>query len=115
VISYRPATQADVVAFFGELPDETITAVAVLVDDEPACLIGMARDGNSCRVFSDYKPALEPYLAAKNLTLLRALKAAQKQWSETRMPVYTLQERGPEILIRLGFRRIDEGVYLWQP
>jgi hypothetical protein len=112
-MSYRWATQSDIVAFFGELPNETIRAVAVLKDDEPSCIIGMAKDGNAYRAFSDYRQSFEPHL--KSITVMRALKAAQKMWSESRMPVYAVQERGSEILTRLGFRRIDEGVYLWQP
>lgn len=111
MISFRAASGSDVDRFYGERPSETLTAIAILLDGEPVAILGLANDIGCYRLFSDYKPELEPHL--KSMTVLRALKAVQNLCAKAGLPVYALQERDPEILERLGFQRIRDGVYLW--
>lgn len=106
------AEAKDIDAFYGNRPRETMRAIALRLNGECVGLIGLAKEPERDRAFSEYKPALEPYLQRKSMTILRAIKAFQG-WLETSpVPVYAISE-GTGILERVGFRPLDEEIYVW--
>ena len=111
MIAWRFASTADIEQYYGERPRESLRAVAIVVDGEPAAIIGMAIERGRMRAFSEYKPALEPHL--KSMPVLRAIKAAQQMFAQTSMPIVAVREGGSVILERIGFDHVDGDTYLW--
>lgn len=109
-ITHRYATAADVDRYYGEHPEPTTQAIVILLDDEPAGMAGITRERDRAIAFSEYKPALEPYL--KTMPVLRAVKAAQKIIRSTTLPVLVFDSTNPALMERLGFRLIEPGVHL---
>lgn len=85
-------------------------AIVVKLDDEPKGIIGLAREASHFRMFSEYKPELEPYL--KKITTLRAIKAAMAWAAQSRMTVVASCQFSPQLLIRLGFVHWDGDTYV---
>lgn len=114
MITWRPASGADVDRYYGERPHASMRAIAILMDGEPAAIIGLAFDGARGLAFSEYKPQLEPHL--KSMPVLRAIKAAQRMFAASRRPVFAVRESCNGLLERLGFASVpdNEEVYRWQ-
>lgn len=111
MITWSFATAEDVVAYYGEAPAQTMRAIIIRVDGVPAGIIGMAFEEDRMRAFSEYREELAPYL--KSMTVLRAIKAAQRMFASSVKPVVAVRECGSGILERLGFAQVDEELYLW--
>jgi hypothetical protein len=111
MIHHRFATAADIDRYYGERPAETLQAIVILMDEEPVAIIGLAREGDRYRAFSEYRPELEPHL--RTMPVLRAIKAGQKMVNDAPLPVVALADGKPGFLARLGFNEIQPGVYLW--
>lgn len=113
----RYATDDDVVRFYGKRPEYTMRAVIALADDELAGIIGIARAGRYWVLHSEFRPALREHL--RRLTLLRAIKMAQRLVEECRGPVIAVvnpeEPDSRRVLSRLGFTETneDDEVYLW--
>lgn len=112
MISYRFATASDIDTYYGERPARTIRAVVILMDDGPVAIIGMEQLRDRYVAFSEFKPELEPHL--KSMTVLRAIKAAQRMIQEARMPVLVVNTSNPKLIEKLGFIQVEEGVHLCQ-
>jgi hypothetical protein len=110
MISWRYATAADVDRYYGERPEQTIRAIAVLMDDEPVGMLGLEHAGDRFIAFSEFKPELEPLL--KSIPVMRAVKAAQRMFQEAPLPVIVVNTSNPPLLERLGFVEIQKGVHL---
>ena len=110
-LTYRFATATDLQRFYGELPGPTVRAVAVLLNDEPAAIIGLARDAGCEKLFSESKPALDPHL--RRFEVLRAIKLAMTLVESTRCDVYAVREEGTDVLLRLGFEHVEGDIYKW--
>lgn len=110
-LSWSIASSADVDAFYGDRPRETMKAIAIRMDGRPVSIIGMALEGQRMRAFSDYHADLAPFL--KSMTVLRAIKAAQRMYSESVRPVIAVRENNNCLLERLGFVAVDGEVYRW--
>lgn len=110
MIAWRFATSADIDRYYGERPGFTLQAIVVLLDDEPAGIAGLSREGDRFRAFSEYKPALEPHL--KSMTVLRAVKAVQRMIHEAPLPVIVQNSENPRLMKRLGLVEIQPGVHL---
>jgi hypothetical protein len=108
-LTYRFATESDLRRFYGELPRQTIRAVVVLLNDEPAGVIGLARDVGCERLFSNSKPALD----LRRFEVLRAIKLAMTLVESSRCDVYAVREEGTDILLRLGFEHVEDDIYKW--
>lgn len=89
----------------------TVRAVVVLVDDEPAAVIGLALGIDCATLYSDVKPALEPHL--RRLPVLRALKLSMKLVKQCGRDVYAIRQSGTDLLPRLGFEHLEGEVYVW--
>lgn len=110
MIAWRYATAADVDRYYGERPEQTIRAIAVLMDEEPVGMLGLEHAGDRYIAFSEFKSELEPHL--KSIPVLRAIKAAQHMFREAPLPVIVVNTSNPELLTRLGFLEIQPGVHM---
>lgn len=112
MITWNYASSADIDAYYGERPSPTMRAIAIRLDDVPAAIIGLYFDGDRMMAFSEFKPEFEPYL--KSMTVMRAIKSAQRMFAQSKKPVFAVGEGCSCILERVGFQHLDEGVYLWR-
>lgn len=104
-MTYRFATAADLDAYYGERPAQTVRAVILALDDEPAAVVGLANEGGYYKLFSEYKPQFKPYL--RSMTTLRAIKAVMRMIKQARLPVVAVEQPNepdsPRLLARMGF------------
>jgi hypothetical protein len=112
MISHRYATAEDCRRYYGDDPQRTIHAIVILLDDEPAAMIGLERRRDRFVCFSEFKPELEPHL--KTMPVLRALKALKTMIHESPLPVIVQNTTNPKLIERLGFIQIQPGVHLCQ-
>jgi hypothetical protein len=110
-ITWGDASAADIDEFYGDRPGESMHAIIVRVDGQPAGIIGVAIERARLRAFSEYKPELEPHL--KSIAALRAIKAAQKMFAASRLPLFAVCDGSAALLVRLGFVHVQDDVYLW--
>jgi hypothetical protein len=111
----RNASTRDIVEFYGKLPRETMYAMVATLDDVPVGIMGIARDGWAYRLFSESKPALEPYL--RSVTLLRGVKAALRLLDDREVPVYAVaqDDEGERLLKLFGFVKDEiQGDTFWR-
>lgn len=113
MIAWRFATAADIDSYYGERPQVSVRAIVVTLDGEPVGIVGLELRGDRAVAFSEYKPALEPHL--KSMPVLRAVKAAQRMFRASRVPVVVANTSNPKLLERLGFIEIAPSVHLWAP
>lgn len=116
-VAYRFASERDLIEYYSERPKQTLRAVVLTLNDQPAAVIGVARQNDCGQFFSEYKSQFRPHL--KSMATLRALKQAMQIVKESKLPVYAMaEEQEPDavrILARLGFIRENENVFRWQP
>jgi hypothetical protein len=110
-LTWSVATASDIDRYYGERPGPTMKAIVIKRGCHPVGLIGMFMDGQRMRAFSEYAPELEPHL--RSMTVLRAVKAAQKMFKESRRPVIAVKGSDTNILERVGFIPLDGEVYKW--
>lgn len=115
----RHATAADVDAFYGSRPYQTVRALVADLDGKPVGLIGLARENGCSKIFSEYGPELKGRL--KCMAILRAIKTVLEWAKESSLPVIAVAQPeepdSPRVLKRLGFEWYGTGpfgeVYLW--
>lgn len=109
----RPIRSGDVEAFYGEPSRSTIKGIVAELNGEVVGIIGIARDVDYGRFFSDVKPELTPYL--RSMTIMRGIKQAMGLVREYKGPVGAVAEHaeGCRILNRLGFTHIQGALYGW--
>lgn len=110
MITWSFASAADVDALYRSRPGETLRAVVIRVDGHPAGIIGLAKEPDRDRLFSEYTEKLEPHL--KSMAILRALKTVMAWVQASRVPVYAIAEN-PALLERLGFEKVNDEVFTW--
>jgi hypothetical protein len=110
-LTYRFATESDLRQFYGELPRQTVRAVVILLDNEPAGIIGLARESGCEKLFSEYKPEMQPHL--RRFEVLRAIKLAMTLVESAKCDVYAVRDEGTDILLRLGFEHVEDDIYKW--
>lgn len=88
-------------------------AIAATLGGEVVGIIGVVREGEHGKYFSEFKPELRPHL--KRITILRAIKASMEIVRSYRGPVVAVATTGEgcRILNRLGFVHIHGANYLW--
>jgi hypothetical protein len=111
-LTYRFATAEDFRKFYGSPQRMTTRAVAILVDDEPVGIIGLALGLDCATLYSDAKPEIEPHL--KRMTVLRAIKLAMRMVEQCGRDVYAKRQDGTDTILRLGFEHFDGEVYRWR-
>lgn len=90
----------------------TTRAVAILLNDEPVGIIGLAYGIDCATLYSDAKPELEPHL--RRFEVLRAIKLAMKLVESCGREVYAKRQEGTDIVERLGFEQLEGEVYRWR-
>jgi hypothetical protein len=110
-LTYRFATESDLRQYYGDLPRPTVRVVVVLLNGEPAGVIGLARDVGCERLFSEYKPEMQRHL--RRFEVLRAIKLAMSLVESSKCDVYAVREEGTDILLRLGFEHVEDDIYKW--
>jgi hypothetical protein len=111
-LTWSVATAVDIDHFYGERPGPTMNAIAIKRGERPVAIIGMFRDGQRMRAFSEYVPEFEPHL--RSMVTLRAIKAAQQMFRECRRPVIAVKGSDTGILERIGFVPVTDEVYSWR-
>lgn len=111
-LTWSAATARDIDRYYGERPAPTMKAIAIKRGDQPVAIIGMIMDGQRMRAFSEYVPEFEPHL--RSMTVLRAIKAAQKMFKESRRQVIAVKGSDTMILERVGFVPVTDEVYTWR-
>lgn len=88
-------------------------ADVAIIDDEVVGVIGLAREKDYGRFFSDFSPRLHPHL--RSITILRAIKASMRFVDAYQGPVVAEAEhdKGRRILERLGFAHAHGAFYVW--
>ena len=88
-------------------------ANAVLMDGEVVGIIGVIREPDWGKFFSDVKPALQPHL--KSITVWRAIRGAMDYVRDYRGPVMAAASHveGCVMLHRLGFKHLHGAWYGW--
>jgi hypothetical protein len=109
-LTWDYATSADIDDYYGERPHETLRAIVVKLNGMPAGLLGLAKEADRDRAFTEYKPELEPYL--KSIVVGRAIQALLKWVKASRVPVYALSDRD-DVLTKYGFKHIQGEYYEW--
>ncbi len=76
-------------------------------------IIGVSREDDIGKYFSDYRDELKPYL--RSMTVLRAIKASMEFVNNFQGPVYSVARdaEGARLLARLGFTHMNGDVYSW--
>lgn len=119
-IGSRPATAADVDRYYGARPRQTVKAMILTLDGNPAAIVGLANEGSYWKLFSEYKPEFKRYL--QSMATLRAIKKVILMIGDCRLPVVAVTQPNepdsPRLLERLGFvfhNESEEGsVYEWR-
>lgn len=105
----RPATRADILGFYGRIPDKSVRARVLEQDGEILGVAGYYMAGGTAVVFSDMKPGIS------KMTIWRESVAMMKT---IKMPAlcHASDGSGP-FLERLGWRPVgpDGEVYEWRP
>jgi hypothetical protein len=108
VITSRPATSADVKAFYPGI-GASFRAWVAEIDGKPQGIIGITLTTPVACMFSAFNEPLRPFL--RHLTVLRLIKRAQAAVHASRVPVWAVAEptepTAPGILERLGFKRLS--------
>lgn len=104
------ASAADIAEYYGGRVYDTMRAVVVKLDGKPVVIIGLAREPERDRLFSDHKPEIADRL--KSITVMRALKQVMKWVESSRVPIYAMSE-GSGILEKLGFEQVAGDFYQW--
>lgn len=103
MIEIRPATAADVLAFFGRSPQKTMQAVVVIKDGELSAFAGVTIERNQIIAFSDVKDGVR----VPNITVWRCAKAIMKYIRGRQAPVFAIASpdipRSGRFLQTLGF------------
>jgi hypothetical protein len=88
-------------------------ANVVLIDGKPEGVIGVCREPDWGKFFSDTNPQLQPYL--KSITVWRAITGAMEYVRAYRGPVLAVAQHadGCLWLHRLGFRHLQGAWYGW--
>jgi hypothetical protein len=118
VISAAPATDADLVRFYGTRPPCTVRAMAVRAGDEIFGVVGLARLDNAWLFFSDYRPEFK--WALRKSTTLKAILKVRDWIRGQRVPVVALRDPdepdSDRLLTKFGFvpdDGTDGGLYRW--
>jgi hypothetical protein len=90
----------------------TTRAVAILLNDKPVGIIGLAYGIDCATLYSDSKPEIEPHM--KRFEVLRAIKLAMRLVMTCRRDVYAKRQEGTDIVERLGFEQLEGEVYKWR-
>lgn len=111
MLTFTPATRSDLVEFYGHVR-ETLKVICAKRDGKVIGVVGLAIGPQQSRFFSEYRD-----MNCKELChAYRAVKMAMKYVKESRRPVISIAEhdQGHKNLLRLGFKHVEDAVYVWE-
>ena len=84
-----------------------------MMDGKVAGIMGVMREKNYGKCFSEFKPELQPYL--KSITIMRGVKRALHLCDDYEGPVIAVAENAEScrIMHRLGFTHLAGDCYGW--
>ena len=109
----RPATKADIDAYYGGIRHGTLRAMVAEMDGRIVGIVGLVREPDAGKFFSEFAPELEPYLGS--IRIMRAVKQAMQYVFEYQGPVIAISE-GPKsvkLLTKLGFEHLEGELWAW--
>ncbi len=88
-------------------------AIMIFMDGQPAGIIGVVREREYGKYFTDHRPELQPHL--RSITIMRAVKEGLRFADEYRGPVIAIAEHAEScrLLNRLGFTHLEGALYGW--
>ncbi len=114
MISVRRATEADFLAFYGVPPPQTVLGYVGEVDGEIVAIGGLAISGGRAMAFFDAVRDMQFCKIALHKTALKVMSDAARlgyrrvyAWKSEHYP------GAGRWLQRLGFRPVDDAVYIW--
>lgn len=112
-ITSRPATQLDLEEYYGGPVAGTMRAIMIFLDGKQAGIIGVVREREYGKYFTDHRPELQPHL--RSITIMRAVKEGLRFADEYRGPVIAIAEHAEScrLLNRLGFTHLEGALYGW--
>jgi len=101
------------VAVYGKPIGTTVRAVTFLLDGEPSGMVGLSRDRNALKFFSDYTDEMEHNLG--RMAALRAIRTVMKWVESATVDVWSAagHDEGHRLLKRLGFTQVKGDYYKW--
>jgi hypothetical protein len=109
-LTWGYATAADIDDFYSGRPRESMRAVVIRIDERPVAIIGLAKEPERDRLFSEYKAEFKPHI--RRMAVLRAIKCVMGWVESSKIPVYAISE-GTGILEKLGFEQVVGDVWLF--
>ena len=109
----KTATWADLKEFYPDMRLGTMRALVATLDGKVAGVVGVIRDGDHGRYFSEFHEELQPHL--KSMVIMRAIKKSMEWVKAYKGPVLAVaqHDEGARLMTRLGFTRIDGEVFQW--
>ena len=113
-VTYKDATEDDLVAYYGQKPPFSIKGIIFFVDGEMAAIGGWKIQNHRYVVFSEIKEGVK----VEKATVFRCAKVIMKMVSEKGCPMYAATENH-KFLEKLGFKPFEtvsdnKEFYEWQ-
>jgi len=115
-IEIRPATAADIAAYYGSSVAPTVRAVVAVMDGKPVGIAGVKYERGALMAFSEIRNEMRPHRKA----IVKGARMAVDMIRRIGAPVYAVGNlpTSDELLRHYGFERVGEsrdgGVYQWQ-
>lgn len=111
MVSVRPATAADIRAYYGAPLPYTVSAVVLIKAGHPVGIIGLATVTGRRILFSEYTPELGEDRGS--FAVRRAVIQMARRAMASKLPVFSVKEPDSDVLSRLGFEHHAGDVYKW--
>lgn len=108
-ITYRTATDEDIVSYYGHKSPYTIRALAFFYDGVLSGLAGYKWDGGHFVIFSEIKPELK----VSKTSVFRCAKILLQFCGEKKSPMIAVATN-PELCKKLGFTHLNGEIYEWR-
>lgn len=108
-IEIRPATAADIAAYYGKPCRDTIEAVMVMRGDAAVGVIGLKHEPGRRILFADAHPDLGTDVGS--FAVRRAIVEMVRRGLRSKLPLFSVKEPDSDVLPRLGFERVRGDLY----
>lgn len=111
MVTIRPATAADITAFYGSPRRQTVEAVMVIKQGQAVGIIGLVLEPHRLVLFADERPELGDDIRA--FAVRRAILAMLRRALRSKLPLFSVKAPDSDVLPRLGFERVFGDLYRW--
>lgn len=109
MVTVRPATAEDIIAYYGEPARQTMQAVMIEKAGQPVGIIGLVHMPGRKVLFSEYKPELGDDIG--NFAVRRAVIQMARLAAASCVPIYSVKEENSDVILRLGFEQVAGDLY----